>query len=261
VKRFGVLVLITLCAAPAWARKDPDVQHDTEADGDHWRIRTPKGAIHVWRPPGYDEATAGIVVYVHGHDIHVDEAWREYHLARQFRRSKQNAVFIVPEAPADNDEAVRWASLQELLQVVRDKTRAPLPDGELVAFGHSGAFRTIASWLDNRRLYYIILLDALYGEQDKFRTWLEAAKGHEYHTLVVIASHTLDRASDFVSGFKGVVKRVGLPQDFSGFTRAQKLARILFVRSEIDHMELVTNGKIIPLLLRLTPLKLLGNAG
>jgi hypothetical protein len=258
----GLLLLALAAARPARAQepqrtpeRTPEVSHDVVLGGDHFRIRTPHGPVHVWRPAGYDPRGAGIVVYVHGYQDSVDEAWRDHHLARQFKRSRQNAVFIVPDAPASADDAVAWPKLSELLKTVRAKTRAPLPDGELVVFGHSGAFRTIASWLDNHRLDYVILLDGLYGEQDRFHTWLETAKGHQSHTLIVIASETLDRAEDFVVGFKGVVRRDGLPEDYAGFTRAQRQARILLVRSQYGHMELVTSGNVIPVVLRLTPLR------
>ena len=56
--------------------------------------------MHVWVPPSYDRATAGTVVYVHGYWTDADGAWRDYSLARQFRASHQNALFIVPDAPS-----------------------------------------------------------------------------------------------------------------------------------------------------------------
>ena len=61
--------------------------------------RPTPGAIHVWVPPGYDRATAGTVVYVHGYHTDSDGAWKDHDLARQFKASGQNAIFIVPDAP------------------------------------------------------------------------------------------------------------------------------------------------------------------
>jgi hypothetical protein len=243
------------------AAKEKDLVMDEVAGGDHWRFSTPHGYVHVWRPPGFEAATAGIVVYVHGYNVSVDEAWRDYHLARQFRMSKQNAIFIVPDAPQGNDDGVNWNALSQLFKAVRQRTHQQLPDGEVVVIGHSGAFRTIASWLDNKRMGDVILLDAMYGEQEKFAAWLETVKGHEYHTLIVVASNTLDRADDFIRGFKEVARRNELPDDFAGFTRNQKQARILYIRTQVEHMELVTSEKVIPMLLRVTPLKLVPDAG
>ena len=73
-------------------------------------------------PPGYDRATAGTVVYVHGYYTDADGAWREYNLARQFRASHQNALFIVPEAPAGNDDPVNWPALKDLRRASRART-------------------------------------------------------------------------------------------------------------------------------------------
>src|SRR6185503_17480091 len=87
---------------------------DVVAGGRHVRFETEHGAVHVWRPRGYDRATAGIVVYVHGYFTDVDKAWEEHALAEQFAASRQNALFIVPEAPAGKAEEVRWMKLAEL---------------------------------------------------------------------------------------------------------------------------------------------------
>src|SRR5690349_5160861 len=43
--------------------------------GDHARLETPRGPVHVWTPRGYDPETAITVIYVHGYQIDVDEAW------------------------------------------------------------------------------------------------------------------------------------------------------------------------------------------
>ena len=62
--------------------------------------RRAQGAVHVWVPAGYDRETAGTVIYVHGYWTDADGAWRDHELARQFKASHQNAMFIVPDAPA-----------------------------------------------------------------------------------------------------------------------------------------------------------------
>ena len=91
--------------------------------GKHFRIRTTRGAVHVWVPPDYDRETAGTVVYVHGYYTDADGAWREHELARQFKASRQNAMFIVPDAPAGNEDEVQWPALKDLRRAV---TRANL---------------------------------------------------------------------------------------------------------------------------------------
>ena len=239
---------------PPAAKKDP-VKKDSVAGGEHWRIVTPSGVVHVWLPGGYDAAAAGTVIYVHGYNDSADEAWKNHRLGRQFADSGQNAMFVVPEAPQANEDPVRFAALGKLLKRVRRATKVQLPDGPVVALGHSGAFRTIAGWLDYTRLDHIVLLDALYGDSDRYRAWLETVKGHQYNRLVVVASDTVDKSEAFVKHFKGVVKRKGFPKDYGGFTKNEGRARLLFIRSQYEHMKLVTGGKALPLLLHLSPLQ------
>src|SRR5688572_27928889 len=54
--------------------------HERLHGGEHWRFETWNGPVHVWRPSGYDPATAGTVLYVHGYYTDVDKAWREHRL-------------------------------------------------------------------------------------------------------------------------------------------------------------------------------------
>src|SRR6266571_4841674 len=72
--------------------------------GEHWRIQTDHGPVHVFRPQGYDARAAGTLVYVHGLYADVDTAWRDHRLAEQFVASNRQALFIVPEAPTDGGE-------------------------------------------------------------------------------------------------------------------------------------------------------------
>ncbi len=57
---------ILLAPAPQVIAEDP--HPDAVAGGDHWRIEASSGPVHVWRPAGYQPATAGIVIYVHGYE-------------------------------------------------------------------------------------------------------------------------------------------------------------------------------------------------
>ncbi|HWU88063.1 MAG TPA: hypothetical protein VN253_12340, partial [Kofleriaceae bacterium] len=89
-------------------------KEDTILGGRHWRVKTAQGAVHVWIPPGYDREKAGTVIYVHGYYTDADGAWRDYELAKQFKASNQNAMFIVPDAPAGNEQSVQWPALTDL---------------------------------------------------------------------------------------------------------------------------------------------------
>lgn len=265
--RYRLQALLAICliaglSAPATAdrkrerkeRKRYDKTEDKVAGGTHWRIKTERGPVHVWVPRGYKRDSAGTVIYVHGYNTSADGAWRSHNLPQQFNKSRQNAIFIVPEAPRNNDQSVRWTSLAELKKAVM-RANIRLPDGAPVVIAHSGAFRTVAHWLDNALLAQVILLDALYGKAGDFEEFIHGGKKAKHHKLIVVATATVDKARKFARKFRYAAVRDRIPTSYSEFTRRERGSRLLYLRSQYGHMALVTNGKVIPLLLRLTPLE------
>jgi hypothetical protein len=233
-----------------------DKQEDTVLGGKHFRIKTARGAVHVWVPPDYDRETAGTVIYVHGYYTDADGAWREHELARQFKASRQNAMFIVPDAPASNEDDVQWPALKDLRRNVM-RANIHLPDGPVVVIGHSGAFRTVMQWVDHRLVDQIILLDALYAGEAAFDEFIASGKRADDHKLIVVAASTAEESSSFARRYKFAVARERMPSSLGDFTRRERGAKLLYIRSQFEHMAIVTSGKVIPVLLRVTPLKAL----
>ena len=265
IRRLGAaLALVALMIGAPHAdarprkRADPDARLDKSEDkvagGLHWRIETDAGAVHVWVPPGYHRDTAGTVVYVHGYYTDADGAWKDHGLARQFKASGQNAIFIVPDAPKGNGEEVRWPALTDLRKAV-SRANIKLPDGPVVVMGHSGAFRTVMKWVDHKLVTQVILLDALYGGERAFDDFIDSGKRADQHKLIVIGSDTATESKAFVKQYPFAVARDKLPASIAGFKKREKTAKLLYIRSQYGHMQIVTSGKVIPLLLRLTPLK------
>jgi hypothetical protein len=257
VRRAVVLLAAAVLAgatATASAKVErPAKTEETEAGGTHWRIESDNGPVHVWIPAGYDRETAGTVVYVHGYWTDVDEAWDDHDLAKQFAKSKQNAIFIAPEAPSSNDEDVHWASLAALRkQVTRANIR--LPDGPTIVIGHSGAFRTIANWTDHKLVQQVILLDAMYGGQDSFDDFIDSGKRAKNHKLILIGSDTAAKSKAFVKKYPYAVVRDEIPTDYADFTGREKKAKLLYLRSQYGHGDIAAGGKVVPMALRLTPL-------
>jgi hypothetical protein len=230
-----------------------DKREDTVLGGKHYRIRTARGAVHVWFPPDYDRETAGTVIYVHGYYTDADGAWREHELARQFKASRQNALFIVPDAPVSNEDDVKWPALRDLRKAV-SRANIHLPDGPVVVMGHSGAFRTVMQWVDHRLVDQIILLDALYAGERAFDEFIASGKRADDHKLIVVAASTAEESASFARRYKFAVARERVPAP-GGFSRRERSAKLLYIRSQFEHMAIVTSGKVIPTLLRLTPLK------
>lgn len=208
-----------------------------DVGGSHTRLATAHGPVHVYTPAGYDAATAGIVLYVHGFYIDADRAWKDHRLGDQFEASRRNALFIVPEAPAGLRPAVHWPHLGDLLDEVRRQTKFPLPRGPLVAMFHSGGYRTAVRWLEHPQLRHIVLLDAMYDEEDAFAAWLRQPR-RQPNRMILVGADTLRWT-----------------EPFAREAREEGIAdRLVYVRAGESHMELVEGGVHIPRLLELSGL-------
>lgn len=225
--------------------------------GDSKRIDGPAGAIRVWRPAGYRPETAATVVYVHGYYADVDTAWRDYQLPEQFAASAVNAVFIAPEAPNGKRQQVQYRDLGELIRTVEDALGEPRPSGPLIVIGHSGAYRTLLTWIDYPPIDTVILVDALYGNMDEFKTWLAEGAGRR---LVTVGDDTLSWTEDYAREIPDTVVVDRLPPTMDLWPPEARTARHLYVRSQYGHMTQVTGDVVLPMLLRLEAVELLGDA-
>jgi hypothetical protein len=208
----------------------------------------------VWVPRGYDPKTAATVVFVHGYNADVDLMWSGARLPQQFALSGINAMFVAPEAPYGKVAPMTWPSLNALLRTVAESTHESMPHGKLVAIGHSGAYRTIVLWLANASLSTVVLLDAAYGELDRFAIWANTAG----HRLINIAFET-QPLCDFMHRSIPATKRFdGLPT--TGFPEEIRSSRVLYVRTDVGHWPLVTGGVALPLALRSLEVPLVADA-
>ncbi len=252
----GTAAAVSAVVSPSAAPAEPNVGQEATAGGTHWRLTTERGPVHVFRPAGFDLKTAGVLVYLHGYYTNADEAWGLHGLAEQFRQSRRNALFVVPEAPVHNLEKVRWDDVAALLQAVGSMTRQPVPAGPLSLMGHSGGFRTILGWLAHPRVEQVILLDGLYNNEADFLAWLKAdPRPPSGRRMVVVGFETMERTEAFLLNFPEALVRDGIPPAPAGFRRREREAKVLYVRSQYDHMGLVTEGRAIPVLLRLAPFR------
>jgi len=233
----------------------PDQVSEQVSGGMHWRLLTAKGPVHVWQPRGYDPTTAGTVVYVHGYYTNVDNAWVQHALAEQFAASKANALFIVPEAPSGGDQEVFWPVLSDLVNEVERQLTGMKVHEPVVVVGHSGAWRTIGSWVDEPRIQSFLLLDALYGFDDKFQAWLDRHPGSDQPLMTLVSRDTSSRVAPFLAQIPTAKRRASLPATYRELTSAEKTVAVLEIHSELGHMEIVTSGKVLPVLLRRSQLR------
>ena len=232
------------------APPDPPALDDIVRAGRSWRLETARGPVHVWIPAGYDPTTAATIVFVHGYHVDVDQAWSEYRLAQQFALSGVNAMFIAGDAPISKRASIVWPSLDALIRTVKDGVDVAMPAGRLVAAGHSGAYRTLAVWLANKTLDTVVLLDAVYGEM-RFADWVRQDKTHRLINVV----YETGRFSDEMHAMLPSTKRVdGLPLE------GLPDSRILYVKTDVGHWQLVTDGVALPLALRAIDVPAVANA-
>jgi hypothetical protein len=195
------------------------------------------------------------VVYVHGYQIDVDEAWWAHGLPEQFGHASINAMFIACEAPQGKHEGVHWTSLSGLLDAVRASGRR-LPEGRVAAIGHSGAYRTLEHWVRDPRLDTLVLLDAGYGPPWWVRSWI---LGKPHRRLINVGDDALvftDRLHRYLPGTTRL-------QGFGSFVdRAQvaRLARerIVYIRTRIGHHDIASGALALPSVLRILGAPVIG---
>jgi hypothetical protein len=250
--------LMVLIPAASAGTASSGLAKDKIVGGEHWRVRTSRGPIHVWCPALYDRHTAGTVIYVHGYAVDADGAWERHQLAKQFQASRRNAIFLVPEAPASPEDTVRFPSLNELLSAAGASLHRTWPPGPVVIVGHSGAHRTLVPWLKNPRVSHVILLDAVYGGETvtAVRDWFRTSRGR----LIVVAADTAEESERLIQGLPSATRRAAIPESAAAFTPGERQARVAYLRSQYSHLEIVTEGKTIAPLLGLTRLPRIGSA-
>jgi hypothetical protein len=226
--RARALAIVVICVLAAAATAEPA----------HTRVRTPRGPIHVWTPVGYDAASADLVIYVHGYFVTVDEAWRRHRLAAQFARAELPAMFVVCGAPSAHVDPIDWESLDDLIAALPEP-----PRGRVIVVAHSGGIRTVRAWLGSPRLDALVLLDAMYGPLPEAVAWLG---GDPARRLIDVSELTRPWADELHASLPETVTVDALPS-----LDEARDTRVMHVRSQLGHTELVTGGQAIPALLRL----------
>ena len=147
--------------------------------------------LHI--PEGFDvRRPAAIVVFFHGHRATIaSDVLTRQRVAEQISLSHANAVLVAPQFAvnaADSSAGSFWEP--DLFRLFLEETSEQLallngvPGTTLIfdrmpviIIGYSGGYSPTA-WAihhssTNKRLRGVVLLDALYGELDKFETWIK----------------------------------------------------------------------------------------
>ena len=167
---------------------DPRKRRTASLDND--RYSDPRVLLHI--PQGFDIRKPGVVViFFHGHRANLKrDVLDRQRVADQISLSKANAVLVAPQFAVNasdssagnfwtpglftlflNEASEQLAILHGFLGLARDFDKL-----NVVIVGYSGGFAPVA-WAihhggSNERMRGVILLDALYGELDKFEKWI-----------------------------------------------------------------------------------------
>ncbi len=229
----------------------------------YWRLKHPKyGVVHVWHPEYRGDPPTEIVVALHGYSQkkkifrkNPDHFWSRYgKLRQQFKKSGKKALFIVPQGPNDNKESGKYwngrenskrkLDLKGLISFSKAKTGAEAKNN-VTLIGHSGAYTTIASWLHNKDVKNIILLDSFYGYHKKFHRWAKK----EGHKMVVVASpknpyyNHQKAARKFLKPFPDATILKKTP---TSITAKLSNAKVVLIETRFSHGAIITSGKVIP---------------
>lgn len=222
----------------------------------HVRIDGPRGPIHVWVPASYRADTGATVVYVHGYFDDADTAWTGHQLPQQFALSALNALFVVPEAPVAPRTPINYPDLGEVLRLVEERAGVVRGAALTAVVGHSGAFRTIEAWLDEPLVDQIVMVDALYGDEDPLLAWFSASPRRR---LVSVGQDTVLGTESLATKIPETFRVDRFPPTWDTWPAQAKIARHVYVRAQFGHMQLVMDGIVLPSLLRLLPVEILAD--
>ncbi len=101
----------------------------------------------------------------------------------------------------------------------------------------------------------MILLDAMYGNEEDYFDWLEVVKGHASHRLTIVGEDTSRWAEPFVHRFPKGESLPQIPPTWDGVADKVKDARVLYMKSQYTHMAIITDGVVLPFILQRAPLR------
>ncbi|MDE3177212.1 MAG: hypothetical protein KGM15_14010 [Pseudomonadota bacterium] len=182
--------------------------HQSPRGGVHWEDQTYNDRhVLVAASPNFDPKAPGvIVVYFHGNNATLarDVVARQ-RAPRQVAASRLNAVLVAPQMAVDARDSSAgnfWreggfaAFLDEaetkIARFYPNATHADFARMPVVIVAYSGGYLPAAFSLAHGgaggRIKGVVLLDALYGEPDKFARWIEQERGRAFFVSAYSAS-------------------------------------------------------------------------
>jgi len=209
--------------------------------------------ITLFVPDNYrTEKKVDLVFYFHGWWNSVENSMKTFKLADQFITANKNAILVMPETAKNapdsfggklEEKEVFSNLVEEVLAFLHQEgvTTSHKP-GKIILSGHSGAYRVIASILNRGGLTdniaEVYLLDALYGQTEKFAHWIEKYPGR-FINIITPEGGTLAESQNFIQALDDWqidVHRIDGDAFDPGRNRSE---RIIFMFTNLGHNDVV----------------------
>jgi hypothetical protein len=204
-----------------------------------------------------------LIFWFHGWRNNIDTAAEFYKLTKQFIASRRNAVLVLAETAMNAPDSYggkleqpgmfKALVLDVMNELKKDgfATNKAEPSRILIA-GHSGAFRVIAYILQNGQVpvQEVFLFDALYGQTDKFLSWLNEDRSHHFiHWYTNHGGGTDEMSEVMMLQLKNQHISYSLVEEGTITNGIIKNSMILFVHSTREHNVIINDPDDFQLLL------------
>jgi hypothetical protein len=231
--------------------------HKSARGGVHWEDQTYNDRrVLVAASPNFDPQAPGvIVVYFHGNNATLKrDVVARQQAPRQVAAARLNAVLIAPQMAVDARDSSagnfwREGAFSAFLDEAETKLARFYPNAShadfarypVVIVAYSGGYLPAAFSLAHGgardRIKGVVLLDALYGEPDKFARWIEQERGQAFFVSAYSPSTKAENAA-----LRERLERDGVPT-VSGVPDSLGPGTVAFVDAgEVDHADFVTRA-------------------
>jgi len=230
--------------------------HSSPRGGIHWEDQTYSDrSVLLAAPQSFDPAKPGvIIVFFHGNNATLSrDVIARQQIVRQLADSGLNAVLVAPQLAVDAPDssagrfwtpggfAAFLSEAQTKLGDLYPNVRSAFRRMPVVIVAYSGGYLPAAYSLavggDTGRVRGLVLLDALYGERDKFVRW---AEGPGRNAFFVSAYSTSSREGN--EAVRAELSAAGV-QTVSGLPAELNPGVVAFIDAgSVDHNDFVTSA-------------------
>lgn len=234
------------------------VRYHTNRDGarfpekDHYS----DGSVLFHIPPTFrPKEPFAFVVFFHAINTNIHQSNSDYDLEGQIDASGGNVILVMPQMAKDAADsspgkffrkgafkAFMDEAAGELTDRLGKKYRDRLRQAPIILVGFSGGYKAVAYTLDRggatRRIEGVILLDAFYGEVDKFEKWIYENIRKSF-LVDIYTSGSCERNSMELAAR---LDRKGLRPNWDWPPHAVSKGNLYFVMSHGNHMDIPLSG-------------------